>query len=336
MPANGNGKNKNDGGGGSSINIVTGTDGNDIIGAAKLAESDVEGVTTAEADLVYAGAGDDWIYGYAGDDIIYGEAGNDFILPGTGEDTVYGGDGYDVVHYDFLFVEEPDIKEGKGKNAGSVQITYTYEQDGQLVTETDTLWSVEAILFANDTPDSPSAVVLDIENASTDYLQATTAIGSGIVGLTDSGFYLLATTTAGGGTLEDASARVEDQDGSGDLEFRISTDADGTTHEINVQSAFDLSFDFVSAEVEGLDETDQVLVSIAADQGFFIGMTVLQVDATAAASDGVIEASELVGLKDANGYTVQAADLQGIDQLMFEAGNTAGSDTFWMDNIEVA
>jgi Ca2+-binding RTX toxin-like protein len=52
--------------------------------------------TTDNADVVYAGSGNDKIDGGAGDDQLYGENGNDLIYGGVGADTIVGGNGDDT------------------------------------------------------------------------------------------------------------------------------------------------------------------------------------------------------------------------------------------------
>lgn len=55
-------------------------------------------LTGTEANLVYAGDGDDMVYGEQGDDKIYGENGNDRLYGGTGNDTLSGGAGNDFLN----------------------------------------------------------------------------------------------------------------------------------------------------------------------------------------------------------------------------------------------
>jgi len=83
---------------------ITGTSRRDIIDGSRSVSG--QSKTTAEADIINAGAGndsvsamagDDLINGGAGDDILYGEAGDDRLLGGLGADRVYGGDGDDVI-----------------------------------------------------------------------------------------------------------------------------------------------------------------------------------------------------------------------------------------------
>jgi Ca2+-binding RTX toxin-like protein len=88
--------------------IVSGTSGDDLIDADYLGDPDGDRVdnndgigvqgTTGDADLIYAGAGNDTVFSGAGNDIVYGGTGNDSIFTGTGNDTVYGGDGSDTIY----------------------------------------------------------------------------------------------------------------------------------------------------------------------------------------------------------------------------------------------
>lgn len=104
--------------------IVSGTIGDDLIDSAFFGDpqgdmvdnSDATGVlgTTGNADVIYAGAGNDYVIAAdgsdivdagIGDDTVFGGAGNDkvtlgdgndVVAGGSGSDTLYGGDGGDV------------------------------------------------------------------------------------------------------------------------------------------------------------------------------------------------------------------------------------------------
>ena len=87
--------------------IVSGTSGNDVIGAGYVGDpdgdlidsNDATGVqgTTGDADLIYAGAGNDTVTSGNSNDIIYGGTGNDSLYAGAGNDTAFGGDGDDLI-----------------------------------------------------------------------------------------------------------------------------------------------------------------------------------------------------------------------------------------------
>ena len=88
--------------------IVSGTGGNDVIDTNYLGDPDGDRVdnndatgvqgTTGNADLIYAGAGNDRVTAGAGNDIVYGGSGNDSILGGDGNDTLNGDVGQDSLY----------------------------------------------------------------------------------------------------------------------------------------------------------------------------------------------------------------------------------------------
>ena len=102
--------------------IVSGTAGNDVIDTAYAGDPDGDKVdnndglgvqgTTGNADLIYAGAGNDSISAGVGNDIIYGGSGDDTALGGAGDDTIYGDTGNDLIDggtgNDLLMGEEGD------------------------------------------------------------------------------------------------------------------------------------------------------------------------------------------------------------------------------------
>ena len=87
--------------------IVSGTAGNDIIDTAYVGDPDGDKVdnndglgvqgTSGNADLIYAGAGNDSISAGVGNDIVYGGSGNDTALGGAGDDKIYGDTGNDLI-----------------------------------------------------------------------------------------------------------------------------------------------------------------------------------------------------------------------------------------------
>lgn len=94
-------------------NVIIGTAGNDVIGAASAPSG--EPFTTVRddvilgnggddtayggdgADRLFGGAGDDVLGGDSGDDLVEGEEGNDKLYGGTGADTLRGGPGRDLL-----------------------------------------------------------------------------------------------------------------------------------------------------------------------------------------------------------------------------------------------
>jgi Ca2+-binding RTX toxin-like protein len=85
--------------------IVQGTAGNDVIQVGYLGDPDGDridnndgqgiGGTTADADYVLAGAGNDSITANLGNDIIYAGTGHDTAFGGAGNDALFGGQGND-------------------------------------------------------------------------------------------------------------------------------------------------------------------------------------------------------------------------------------------------
>ncbi|MES2354835.1 MAG: hypothetical protein V4568_10645 [Pseudomonadota bacterium] len=64
--------------------------------------------TLGAADLIYAGAGDDWVHAGGGDDIAYGDDGKDVLFGETGDDMLLGGEGDDVLSGDNIDDGTPD------------------------------------------------------------------------------------------------------------------------------------------------------------------------------------------------------------------------------------
>ena len=86
------------------INLITGTDYNDLFDAS-LDASGTMLATHGGNDTIYGGSGSDTIYGGAGNDLIFGNAGNDAIKieAGSGTDTLYGGAGTgDILAFDAM------------------------------------------------------------------------------------------------------------------------------------------------------------------------------------------------------------------------------------------
>ncbi|MEO8009171.1 MAG: calcium-binding protein, partial [Betaproteobacteria bacterium] len=61
-----------------------------------------------DADIIYAGAGDDSVAGLLGDDLIFGEEGNDYLRGDDGADTLLGGAGNDWLAGDSAGLLYPD------------------------------------------------------------------------------------------------------------------------------------------------------------------------------------------------------------------------------------
>ena len=81
------------------VELIEGTDGDDVICVADLEDWEAFHVIDAKGgdDVVIGGDGVEWIRGGAGSDVIYGRAGADRIDGGPGPDVIYGGVGRDTV-----------------------------------------------------------------------------------------------------------------------------------------------------------------------------------------------------------------------------------------------
>jgi len=83
---------------------VLGNDGSvaDVTAALSNASSDDEGfgeviLGTNQADLIFAGGGNDIVRSFGGDDALFGGAGEDYLNAGADEDYVDGGTGNDII-----------------------------------------------------------------------------------------------------------------------------------------------------------------------------------------------------------------------------------------------
>lgn len=88
---------------GVSDGVVSGTSGNDRIGAQyvdpqgdRIDANDVD--LGSDDDLVDAGAGNDTVIAFEGNDTVYGGTGDDSIEGGSGSDSLVGGDGADTIY----------------------------------------------------------------------------------------------------------------------------------------------------------------------------------------------------------------------------------------------
>ncbi len=73
------------------------TDAQGVVTSRKLTFSNfvVDMGLTPDADVIMAGAGDDWVLADGGDDFVKGGAGNDYLVGGTGGDALFGEEGDD-------------------------------------------------------------------------------------------------------------------------------------------------------------------------------------------------------------------------------------------------
>ena len=76
---------------------IQGTSGADTITTTVSDPASIP-LTTAQADVVYAGGGNDKVRGGGGNDWLYGDDGADSIAGDAGADTLYGGDGLDTLY----------------------------------------------------------------------------------------------------------------------------------------------------------------------------------------------------------------------------------------------
>ena len=63
--------------------------------------TNVDSPPSGAADVLYAGAGNDFLWGGFGDDVLYGESGNDTLAGGHDSDMLFGGDGDDRMTGDY-------------------------------------------------------------------------------------------------------------------------------------------------------------------------------------------------------------------------------------------
>ncbi|WP_068112037.1 calcium-binding protein [Tropicimonas marinistellae] len=90
----------------------------------------------------------------------------------------------------------------------------------------------------------------------------------------------------------DAGAASFDYDGDGDDEFRVWTDADGTTHEMNVKHAEDQAFDLGGMYFVGLDAGEEATLVFSDINGNALGqVTVTQADLDASGRLDILNAS---------------------------------------------
>lgn len=100
-----------------------------------------------------------------------------------------------------------------------------------------------------------------------------------------------------------AAADDFDYDDDGDDEFRVWTDADGTTHEMNIQHSAGETFDLGGMVISGLDEGEVATISLADASGNIWG----QVTATAddLNPDGTLD---IIGASNVHQFSVEASE----------------------------
>lgn len=127
--------------------------------------------------------------------------------------------------------------------------------------------------------------------------------------------YIVSQLSSGTGWFEqrDLSANGNyDYDNDGDDEFRVWTEADGTTHEMNFTHEFNEPFDLGGMEITGLDEGEEAIFTFADASGNAVGtVTVTSDDLT---PDNILE----------------FLNATNVEQFSVEAGV---DDEFYIDDI---
>lgn len=127
--------------------------------------------------------------------------------------------------------------------------------------------------------------------------------------------YIVSQLSSGTGWFEerDVSAGGDfDYDNDGDDEFRIWTDADGTTHEMNITHEFSEPFDLGGMSITGLDEGEEAIFTFADASGNAVGTaTVTSADLT---PDNILEFQ----------------NASNVEQFSVEAGV---GDEFYIDDV---
>ncbi len=138
------------------------------------------------ADTLRGGAGDDTINGFGGDDVLFGGVGNDTLNGGDGDDMLIGGEGNNLLNggagLDVARYNGPRSNYNVTVNGDKTTVT------GPAGTGTDTLTSVELLLFSNQVVPVNPIKVLDNGALFDDagYLaqnsDVAAAVSSGILG----------------------------------------------------------------------------------------------------------------------------------------------------------
>lgn len=253
---------------------LTGTGGDDRIYGGDDRSFGNSGNDTIDAgdgdDTVFAENGDDSVFGGHGDDTIQGNNGADTLIGGTGSDTLSGGGGDDVLdgggqapvaatseslNWSAFGADETDIDGGVVQSTGTMDVTFTYSDDGG-GTEASVESSSTQYTAAGEPFSTTSSLQLSGNGAgatSTVYLDFTATPGSG---MTDE--------------VENISFRINDVDTGGWQDQMVVTafDADGNPVTVTLTPAGD---DTVSGNTitagPGNDQSSQpdgsVLVEIA-------------------------------------------------------------------------
>lgn len=119
------------------------------------------------------------------------------------------------------------------------------------------------------------------------------------------------------GTFEqrDLGATNFDYDGDGDDEFRVWTEAGGTTHEMNVHQADVSAFDLLSMTITGMEAGETGIITFADGSGQAIGTA--EFTSADLGAGGLLE---FTNATDVIQFTIEAA----------------AGDEFWIDDIQVA
>ena len=101
----------------------------------------------------------------------------------------------------------------------------------------------------------------------------------------------------------DAGATDYDYDGDGDDEFRVWTDADGTTHEMNIKHGADQAFDLGGMSIGGMDAGEVATISLADAAGSIWGQVSFTADDLN--PDGTLD---IIGAENVHQFTLEVDD----------------------------
>ncbi|MCX5493761.1 calcium-binding protein [Kaistia dalseonensis] len=265
-------------GSGTNAEIITGTDGADILRATTASThgaiiSGLDGndriIGSVHADVLDGGAGNDLVYGGGGDDIIYGGDGNDTLSGESGDDTLYGGAGDDILDggdgADALYGGDGNdtLRGGPGADL----LVGGNGDDHYYVDELDTV--VEEVDGGNDTVWASISYSIEGTNLENIRLQ-----GTGNIDATGSSAANLLTGTSGDNVLRglDGNDRLYGYDGNDTLSGGAGNDylVGGNGHDIFLFDApilaanADIIADFTRGE-------DKIALSSSVFEGLNLG-----------------------------------------------------------------
>ncbi|WP_112321557.1 hypothetical protein [Oceanibium sediminis] len=299
----------------------------------------------AKSDVILGTEGSDGglfdFFGTSGDDTIDALGGDDIIVATLGNDSIDGGDGTgDTLIYDLLFPADDTDGDGiadfsvsrieKGKNV-TYEVSYTV--DG--VTQTDTVKNVEYIIFSDGTvldtvnnvldpgnpppppPPAPGTITFDAETP----INFASTNGTLYDAYQSPDGYIITQQTSATNGYEDVGALADYDPSDADFEFRVFTDADGTTHEMAViGSALGETFSVTSVDLSGLEAGDVVEVY---SYGFFGPSSVILSVTDGDISNGVLDLTTLAGF-------------DSTDILQFSVVAVTADTEFYVDDLAIA